>query len=172
MKIRNCARACAAALVLFGGSTQAALVDAYEDTSLGTSWQHTVNFTSITGTSADVSIDTFYFNNIVPILKLFETDGTGGTVTLTETITNTGSTPWSSWSEGIWAEYQTNDANTYGPFNPSSYVSWSSVSANVAGTSSIDPLTGLATFVFNTPLAQGQSVTLDQETYELGLNGP
>ena len=163
MKLKHYMTTCAVGLMVsMGGSAQAALVAAYEDTSLGNSFQHTVNFTNVTATSASATIGTTYFNNIQPILKLFETDGTAGSVTLTEIITNNGASPWSSWSEAIWAEYQTNDANVYGPFNPSNFVSWTSASSDVAGISTIDSALGVLTFDFASPVTTGQSFTLTQ----------
>ncbi len=164
MKLKHYITAGAAGLmVLLGGQTQAALVAAYEDASLGPSWQHTVTFSNQTGTSVDIAIDTFYFDNIVPILKLFETDGVAGSITVTETITNTGSVAWNGWSESIWDE----SSGVYGPFNPGPSVSWSSVSSSRAGTASIDAGLGVAEFIFSTPVLQGETFTLTK-TFSYG----
>ncbi len=154
---RSTAISLALLMAMLGGRAQAALVAAYEDISLGPSWQHTVTFSNQTASSVDVAISTFYFNNISPILKLFETDGLAGTVTLTETITNTGPTAWAGWSESIWDE---SAAPTYGPFNPGPNVSWGSVSSSRAGTASIDTALGVASYLFATPVLQGETFTL------------
>ena len=80
-----------------------------------------------------------------------------GTVTLTETITNTGATPWNGWSESIWDE---SAAPLYGPFNPGPNVSWNSVASSRAGTAAIDSVLGVASYLFDSPVLQGETFTL------------
>ena len=51
--------------------------------------------------SVTIEMDAYWDPNGEPIIKIFNTDGQAGTVTLTETIHNSGSMPWVDWHEQL-----------------------------------------------------------------------
>jgi hypothetical protein len=132
-------------------------------------------FCSVTFDSWDASnvymhISAVYTPVDNPLLKLIDTDGVGGTMTLHETITNTGSTAWNSWTESMWE----NDGgvNGYDLGIPGPNVSWGALSSDVGGSFSVNAGSGEATFNFSTALASGQSFTLTKEiNYANGVYG-
>ena len=51
--------------------------------------------------SVDINMDAAYDPSGGPIIKIFSTDGQPGTITLTETIHNSGTVPWTDWHEQL-----------------------------------------------------------------------
>lgn len=159
-----------ALLSIMSGPAGAAVTLAYDlNGNLGQSWNYSLAF-NITGPDAvSIDIQTSYFPGVPSLMKMFETDGVGGTLTLTETITNNGTTAWSGWSEAMW-----DDSNFYSPGNPGN-LSWTFVSSSVAGSSSINSGLGTLDFNFATALQGGQSFTLTKSidyvdgTYAIGV---
>ncbi len=150
----NCLVA-SAVLSLASTSSQALIVDAYEDQSLGQSWDHSVDFQiQNIGPTSDVvliDIETFWFPDPLPILKLFETDGNGGTVTLIEHVTITQGPAVTDWHELVWVD----DPSGYDPFHPGP-VSWSDDGvSNPTGTAVVDNEIGSFEYFFDTPIEAG-----------------
>ena len=149
----------AAALMALASSAAHAGIDyAYDFSYVSGGYTMTSNVVDSNNVTFDIT--TSYFDNYNPINKGLGTDGIAGTVTLTETITNTGSAAWSSWSEALWENV--GDEST-GPGMPGSNVSWGTLLSSVAGTFSVNSATGLAVFNFDTALGMGQSVVLTKQ---------
>ena len=149
----------AAALMALASSAAHAGIDyAYDFSYVSGGYTMTSNVVDANNVTFDIS--TSYFANYNPINKGLGTDGVGGTVTLTETITNTGSAAWTSWSEALWENV--GDTST-GPGTPGPNVSWGALSSSVAGSFSVNSTTGLAVFNFGTALGLGQSVVLTKQ---------
>lgn len=149
----------AAALMALASSAAHAGIDyAYDFSYVSGGYTMTSNVVDSNNVTFDIT--TSYFDNYNPINKGLGTNGTAGTVTLTETITNTGSAAWTSWSEALWENV--GDAST-GPGTPGPNVSWGTLLSSVAGTFSVNSATGLAVFNFGTALGLGQSVVLTKQ---------
>ena len=149
----------AAALMALASSAAHAGIDyAYDFSYVSGGYTMTSNVVDANNVTFDIS--TSYFDNYNPINKGLGTDGVAGTVTLTETITNTGSAAWTSWSEALWENV--GDTST-GPGTPGPNVSWGTLASSVAGSFSVNSTTGLAVFNFGTALGLGQSVVLTKQ---------
>ena len=167
-KTRHGIVAVAGALMLGGGigAAQAAIVAAYEDIPMGIGATPSATFNITQNISTGV-VDLGYVNATInitptsntPVLKLFETDGVATTLLLTETLVNNTSQAWARWDQAIWEEAP---SVGYGPFNPGPNVLWQAVTSSdpvYGGTAIIDNSLGVASFVFDTPVLPGDSVT-------------
>ena len=138
----------------------------------------TASVDSFTGSTVDLSVSTADFSttssdllSLVGFTLGMMTDGTGGSVTFTETITNTGTTAWHEWfqiSSGIPDLFASPIT-----FAAPDAVTWSaSATASVAGTFSVVELPEFGgqpegtftsgVFFFDTPLLPGESFTLEK----------
>jgi len=167
-KTRHGIAAVAGVLMLGGGigTSQAAIVAAYEDIPMGIGATPSATFNITQNINTGV-VDLAYVDATItitptsatPVLKLFETDGVATTLLLTETLVNNTSQAWARWDQAIWQEAP---AEGYGPFNPGPNVLWQAVTSSdpvYGGTAIIDNALGVASFVFDTPVLPGESVT-------------
>jgi hypothetical protein len=153
-----CAVGAAALMALASSAAHAGIDYAYDFSYVVGGYTMTLDVVDPDNVAVDIT--TLYFPNYNPIDKGLGTDGVAGTVTLTETITNTGSTAWTSWSESLWNEDGTGDT---GPGTPGLDVVWGTLTSSVAGTFSVDNATGLVVFNFDTALGLNETVVLTKQ---------
>jgi hypothetical protein len=91
-----------AALSLYFGSSQAAIIDVHYDGGGSFGTDVFIDVTSSGGADiASIDIVTAYDPSAGPIIKHFITDGLGGVLILDESITNSGFDTWVGWDEAV-----------------------------------------------------------------------